>query len=70
MAGAQIIYLNSCQSRFSGVYLVFEVFRNIWPNNMENPGVYWHATLSCPLMASSYATLYLVPISFWMLIMS
>ena len=30
-----------------------------------NPSVYWGATLSCPLMASNYANLYLVPISFW-----
>ena len=28
---------------------------------------YWNATLSCRLMPSNYATLYLVPISFWML---
>ena len=26
-AAAQIIYLNSCQSRFSGMYLVLQVFR-------------------------------------------
>ena len=42
-------------------------------SNKENPSVYWHATLSCPLMASNYATLYLVPISFlisfWLLTM-
>ena len=28
------------------------------------PAYYWHATLSCPSMASNYANLYLVPISF------
>ena len=64
-AAAQIICLNSCQSRFSGVHLVLQVFRDIWPSNKENPSVYWHATLSCPFMASNYANSYLVPISFW-----
>ena len=64
-AAAQIIYLNSCQSRFSGVHLVLKVFRDIWPSNKENPSIYWHATLSSPLMASSCTTSYLVPISFW-----
>ena len=38
-AAAQIIYLNSCQSRFSGVYLVFDVFQDTWPSNKENPSV-------------------------------
>ena len=33
---------------FSGVY------QDFWPSKMENPSVYWHATLSCPLMASNY----------------
>ena len=39
---------------------------NIWPSNKENPSAYWHANLSCPLMASNDATSYLVSISFWM----
>ena len=34
-AAAQIVYLNSCQSRFSGVYLVLKVFRDIWPSKKE-----------------------------------
>ena len=61
----QTYYWNSCRSRFSGVYLVFEVFQDTWHSNKENPGVYWNATLSCPVMASNYAKLYLVPISIW-----
>ena len=36
------------------------MFRGIWPSNKENPSVYWHATLSCPFMASNYANSYLV----------
>ena len=50
----------SWKSRFSGVYLVLEVFPDTWNSNKENPSVYWNATLSCPLMASNYANLYLV----------
>ena len=57
--------LDSCQSRFSGMYLVFEVFWDAWRSNKENPSVYWNATLSCRLTASNYANSYLVPISFW-----
>ena len=53
---------NSCQSRFSGVYLVFEVFQDILHSNKDNPNACWNATLSCPLTASNYASLYLVPI--------
>ena len=34
------------------MYLVLKAFRDIWPSNKENPSVCWHATLSCPLMAS------------------
>ena len=64
-AAAQIISLNSCQSRFSGAHLVLQVFRDIWPSDKENPSVHWHATLSCPFMSSNYANPYLVPISFW-----
>ena len=45
------------------------MFRDIWPSNKENPSVYWHATLSCPLMASGYTTSYLVPISFLSLVL-
>ena len=56
----------SCQSRFSGVYLVFEVFQDTWGSNKGSPSVYWHATLSCPLMASNCGNSYLIPISFWM----
>ena len=29
-AAVEICYLNSCQSRFSGVYLVFKVFQDTW----------------------------------------
>ena len=47
------------------MYLVFEVFQDAWCSNKEKPSVFWHATLSCPLMASNYANSYLVPISFW-----
>ena len=61
----KIYYQNSCQSRFLGVYLVFEVFWDIWRSNKENPVASWNATLSCPSMASIYANLYLVLISFW-----
>ena len=52
---------------FWAMYLVFEVFQDIWHIDMENPNVFWNSTLSCPSMASKYANLYLVPISFWML---
>ena len=58
-------YQNSCQFRSSGGYLVVEVFRVIWNSNEGKRSVYWNATLSCPLMVSNYANLYLVPISFW-----
>ena len=54
----------ACQSRFSGVYLVFKVFQDIWCSNKENPGALWSATLSCASMASNYANSHLVPISF------
>ena len=64
MCGGANFYLNSRQSRFSGVYLVLKVFRDIWPSNKENPSVYLHATLSCPFLASNYSISYLVPISF------
>ena len=45
--------------------VILLVFRDI----KENPSVYWNVTLSCPLMASSHATSYLVPISFLVLTM-
>ena len=32
---AEMYYLNSCRSRFSGVYLVFEVFQDTWRSNKE-----------------------------------
>ena len=48
------------------MYLVFEFFQDTWHSSNENPSASWHATLSCPLMASNYANAYLVPISFWM----
>ena len=67
MGGGGNSYQNSCQSCFSGVYLVFEVFQDTWRSNKDNPSVCWHVTLSCPFMASNYVNLYLVPISFWML---
>ena len=66
-AAAEIDYQSSCQSRLSGVHLVFEVFQDIWHSNKENPGVYWGAALSCPSIASNYANSYLVSILFWML---
>ena len=56
-------------SRFSGVYLVFDVIQDTWCSNKEDPSVYWNAALSCPFMASNYANSYLVPNSFWMLTM-
>ena len=46
-----------CQSRSSGVSLVFQVFQETWRSNMENLSIYWNATLPCPLMASIYANL-------------
>ena len=60
-AAAEIYY--TCQSRFSCVYLVFEVFQDIRHSKKENPN--WNAHLSCPLVASSYANSHPVPISFW-----
>ena len=51
----------------SGVHVVFEVFQDTWHSNKENPSVYWHATLSCPSMASNSANVYLFAISLWML---
>ena len=49
---AEIHYHNSCLylSFFRRVSLVFEVFQDTWHTNKENPSVYWHATLSCPLI--------------------
>ena len=55
-AALEIYYQNSYQSRFSGVYLVFEVFQDTWHSKKENPSVCWYATLPCPLIASNYAT--------------
>ena len=52
-AAANICYQKSWQSRFSGVHLVFKVFQNTWHSRQENPSAHWHATLSCPLMASN-----------------
>ena len=60
-AAAEICYPNSCRSRFSGVYLVFEVSQDACRSNKEN---HRNATLSCPFMASNYANSYLVLISF------
>ena len=57
-------YLNSCQSHFSGVYLVFVVFQDTWHSNKENTNAYRNATLSCLLIASTSANLCLVLISF------
>ena len=64
-AAAQIILPKFLPISFSSVHLVLQVFRDIWPSNKENPSACWHATLSCPFMASNYANSYLVPISFW-----
>ena len=67
-ASAELYYQNSRQSHFSGVYLLFEVFQDTWRPHKQNPRVDWHATLSCPLMASDDANSYLFPISFWMVL--
>ena len=32
-------------ARFSGVYIVFEVFQVTWRSNKESPSVYWTDTL-------------------------
>ena len=64
VSGGRIFYLNSCQSRFSGVHLVLEVFQDTWRSNKESPSAYWGENLSCPIMTSNYANLHLVPISF------
>ena len=62
--------INSRQSRFSGVCLVFdEVFQDTCRSNKESPSACWNAALSCPFMASNYANSYVVLISFWMLTM-
>ena len=37
MSGCNFYYQKSCQSRFSGMYLVFEVFQDTWHSNKENP---------------------------------
>ena len=42
-------YQKSCQYRFSDVYLVFEVLKDTWHSNEENPSAYCEATLSCIL---------------------
>ena len=46
-----------------GCFFVLE-FQDTSHSNKENPSACWHATLSCPSMASNYASLYLAPISF------
>ena len=53
--------LNSCSPK---PYSACLRFQDTWHSNKQNPSAYWHATLSCPLLASNYANLYLVPISF------
>ena len=65
-AAVQMHCQNSCQSRFAGVYLIFEVFQGIWArhSHKDNPSVSWNAPLSCPFMPSNYANCHLVPISF------
>ena len=30
------------------------MFQDTWHSNKKNPSAYWHATLSCPLVASNY----------------
>ena len=42
-------------SRFSGTYLVFQIFQDTWRSNKENPSVHWGANLSSPLLDSNYA---------------
>ena len=63
-AAAEVYYQNSCQSNFSGVHLVLEVFQDILHSNKENFSVFYNAAQSCPLMASNCANWYLVRISF------
>ena len=66
-----IYYLNSCRSRFSGVYLVLEVFQDTWHSNKENPSVYWHPVLSLDglKLYKFVSRSDLVLISLWMLTM-
>ena len=71
--GVKIYYLNSCQSRFSGVYLVLEVFQDTWRSNKENRSACWKLEC-CPVwslhglkLCKSVSRSDLVPISFWML---
>ena len=59
MSDGAIYCLNSCQSRFSGVYLVFEVFQDTWRSNGE---ILVHTGM-LPCHSD------LVLISFWMLTM-
>ena len=67
MSGGNL--LQKFMPSFSGVYLIFEGLHT-GQSNKENSSVYWHAGLSCPLMALNYGNLNLVPISFWMLMIS
>ena len=68
----EIYYQNSCLSRFSGVYLIFEVFQDAWRANKENPSVpisFWMVFLSylvlqarisvCSISDKSSASLFL-----------
>ena len=43
-AVAEICYQNSCQSRFSGVHLIFEMSQDTWHSNKENPSAYWNVS--------------------------
>ena len=45
--GHFLLLPNPCRSRFSGVYLVFEVFLDTWHSHKENP-----STLACYLVLS------------------
>ena len=64
MSGSGHLLPKFTPSRFSGVYHVFEVFRDTWQSKKEIPSARWHATLSCLLMASIYINSHLVLISF------
>ena len=50
-SGSEIYYQNECQSRFSGVYLAFEVFDNFQKRELRN---YWQFPISFYRRASRF----------------
>ena len=59
-AAAEMYYQNSCRSRFSGVYLGFEVFQDAWRSNKEilvYPGM-------LPCLVPSWSQIMQIRISF------